>query len=120
MNIVLWIAQVLVALMFLAAGVPKMSQPIDGLAKRITWASTVSPGLVRFIGISEVLGAVGLILPGVAHFVPGLTVAAALGLALVMVLATAFHIRRHEPFVITVILFALPVFVAIGRMAIPV
>lgn len=121
MNTVLWIVQAVVALMFLAAGFPKLLQPIDGLSKRLAWVSGVPAGLVRFIGISEVIGAIGLILPGIAHFAPALTVAAALALALVMLLAMVFHIRRHEysALFINVIILALMLFIGIGRVAFP-
>jgi putative oxidoreductase len=117
MNIALWVVQVLVAIMFLLAGFPKTFQPIDTLAKRLTWAGEVPAWLVRFIGIVELLGAAGLILPALTHIVPSLTAIAAVGLALVMVCAIIFHISRKEyPHIsVGVILLVLAAFVAYGR-----
>ena len=119
-NIVLWVVQVLLALAFLLAGVPKATQPIPALAKRITWAKDVPAPLVRFIGVAEILGALGLILPALTGIQPWLPVAAALGLAIVMVAAIIFHLARGEAnrIVTNIILLALLLFVLIGRMAI--
>jgi uncharacterized membrane protein YphA (DoxX/SURF4 family) len=83
--------QVLLALTFLLAGVPKASQPIPTLAKRLTWARDVPAPFVRFIGVAEILGALGLILPALIGALPWLSVAAAIGLAVVMVAAIIFH-----------------------------
>ena len=72
---------------------------------------------MRFIGIAELLGAVGLILPALTHIVPSLTAIAAVGLVLVMVCAIIFHISRKEyPNIgINAILLVLAAFVAYGR-----
>src|SRR5689334_20513139 len=83
-SIALWVMQVLLALAFLLAGVPKASQPIPTLAKRITWANDVPAPFVRFIGVAEILGALGLILPALTGILPWLTIAAAIGLVIVM------------------------------------
>jgi uncharacterized membrane protein YphA (DoxX/SURF4 family) len=117
MNIALWVVQVLLAIMFLLAGFPKAFQPIDTVAKRLTWAKQIPAWLVRFIGIAELLGAVGLILPALTHIVPSLTAIAAVGLVLVMVCAIIFHIARKEYSNISVgvILLILAAFVAYGR-----
>jgi putative oxidoreductase len=119
MNIVLWIVQGLVALAFLFAGSGKAFQPLDKLAQRMTWVSAAPPALVRFIGASEMLGAVGLILPAALHILPWLTVAAAIGLALVMLLAAVFHTSRKEyPHIgLNVVLLLLVVFITVGRLA---
>ena len=117
MNIALWVVQVLVAIMFLLAGFPKTFQPIDTVAKRLTWAKEFPAWLVRFIGIAELLGGVGLILPALTHIVPSLTAIAAVGLVLVMVCAIIFHISRKEyPGIsVGVVLLVLAAFVAYGR-----
>ncbi|HEX3269879.1 MAG TPA: DoxX family protein [Ktedonobacterales bacterium] len=119
MNISLWIVQVLLALAFLLAGVPKATQPIPALAKRITWANDVPEPLVRLIGVAEILGALGLILPALTGILPWLTVAAAIGLAVVMAAAIIFHILRGETnrIAMNVILLALLLFVVYGRLA---
>ena len=96
MNIVLWIVQGLLALGFLAAGGPKLLQPIPVVAKRLSWAAELPAWQVRGIGLAEILGALGLILPGVTGIAPVLTVAAAAGLVVVMVSAIVFHLVRHD------------------------
>ena len=96
MNIALWILQVLLSAMFLMAGTANAAQPIDVLAERMTWVTDVAPGLVRFIGLAEVLGAVGLILPAMMRTLPWLTPLASGGLAVVMLLAAGFHGSRDE------------------------
>jgi uncharacterized membrane protein YphA (DoxX/SURF4 family) len=80
----LWIVQGLLALLFLWAGGSKLVLPLDKLAGPIPL-----PGLfMRFIGVAEVLGALGLILPGLLHIRPGLTPLAAAGLLIIMIGAT--------------------------------
>jgi uncharacterized membrane protein len=117
MNVFLWIVQAVLAAAFLTAGVQKATQPKEKLQPRLPWVEDFSPGTVRFIGIVELLGALGLILPAATGIAPILTPIAATGLALVMVLAAATHIRRKEPSGVAVnaVLFALAVFVAWGR-----
>src|SRR5262245_1252234 len=95
MNIALWIVQVLLALMFAGAGAMKAFSPIDELAKGIPWAHEL-PYLVRFIGVAELLGALGLVLPAATRIKPGLTPLAALGIGIIMVLAMGFHATRGE------------------------
>ena len=117
LHITLWIAQVLLAAMFLMSGLMKVSQPIDQLSKMLPWASQVPEALVRFIGVAEVLGAVGLILPSLLRIQPKLTPIAAVGLALVMLFAVVFHISRGETPMIGMnfILIAIAAFIAWGR-----
>jgi putative oxidoreductase len=117
--IALWAVQVLLALGFLTAGVPKATQPIAALSKTIPWVNDVPEPLVRFIGVAEILGALGLVLPVLTHILPWLAVAAALGLAVVMVAAIVFHIRRGETNrnVAPIVFLLLLVFVVYGRLA---
>ncbi|MHC2993725.1 membrane protein [Pontibacter sp. HJ8] len=117
LNITLWIAQVLLAGMFLMSGFMKVAQPIEQLSQMLPWASEVPAALVRFIGISEVLGGLGLLLPALLRIKPQLTVWAALGLVAVMVFASIFHISRGEFSAIgmNLILAAVALFVAWGR-----
>jgi putative oxidoreductase len=119
MNIVLWILQILLALAFLAAGIPKAFQSIDTLAKRLSWTREVPAAFVRFIGIAEILGAIGLILPVLTHILPWLTIAAAIGLVLTMISAAVFHLARREYMrtVPSVVLLLLIAFVVFGRLA---
>lgn len=117
LNITLWIAQVLLAALYLMAGSTKLFQPIEEIAKMLPWAAEMPAGMVRFIGLSELLGGIGLLLPSIFRIQPKLTVFAAIGLALVQVLATGFHISRGETSVIgmNVLFLAMAAFVAWGR-----
>jgi putative oxidoreductase len=99
------------------SGFMKVAQPIEQLSQMLPWASEVPAALVRFIGISEVLGGLGLLLPALLRIKPQLTVWAALGLVAVMVFASIFHISRGEFSAIgmNLILAAVALFVAWGR-----
>ena len=96
MNITAWILQGLLAFVFLMAGFMKAFSPKEKLAAQMGWVNDYSSGTVKFIGLSEILGSIGLILPYALGIVPVLTVIAALALALVMVLAIPVHIKRKE------------------------
>lgn len=117
LHIALWVAQVIFAAMFIMAGIMKASQPIDMLTESLPWVTSVPMGLVRFIGLSELLGGLGLLLPSLLRFKPILTVWAAIGLAAVMVSAAIFHASRGE-FSATgmnVVFLTVAVFIAWGR-----
>jgi uncharacterized membrane protein YphA (DoxX/SURF4 family) len=97
MEIILWILQVILAAMFAMAGANKSTKSIEQLKKMgIYWADRFPVSTVRFIGISELLGAIGLILPWWLNIVPILTPIAAAGLALVMLLAIFHHLKQQE------------------------
>ncbi|MBK7225058.1 MAG: DoxX family protein [Saprospiraceae bacterium] len=118
MNTAIWIAQGILAVMFAMAGVMKSTQPIDKLVKSgLNWVERVPVSTVRFIGLSELLGAVGLILPWVFGILPILTPIAAIGLAVIMVLAAVHHLKHKESkaVVFNTVLFLLAIFVAYGR-----
>ncbi|NWJ45825.1 MAG: DoxX family protein [Chloroflexi bacterium] len=120
MNTAFWILQGLLGLAFLAAGIMKATQPLENLSTRMDWVKQVPAGLVRFIGIAEVLGAIGLIVPAVTGIASILTPIAASALAVVMLLAAGFHYNRKEYNRIapSAVLFVLTVVVAVGRFAI--
>jgi putative oxidoreductase len=116
LHIALWIVQILLAVAFGMAGFMKIITPVEQLAEGgMTFVADYGMGMVRFIGIVEVLGAVGLILPAALRIRPVLTPLAAVGIAIIMVLATYYHISNSEPIMATVVLFVLAVFVAWGR-----
>jgi len=96
MNTTIWIIQGVLALMFLMAGVMKSTQPKDKLVKSLPWVNDFSMSTVRFIGISELLGAIGLIVPQVTGILPILTPIAGVGLAIIMILASLHHIPKGE------------------------
>ncbi|MER7278179.1 DoxX family protein [Dactylosporangium sp. NPDC000244] len=117
MNVFLWVLQVLLGVAFLGAGAMKASQPVEKLGKNMTWVHRYSPGTVRFIGVTEILGGLGLILPWATGIAPILTPLAATGLAVIMLLAVVDHARAKEyPMIgVNVLLGALAVIIAIGR-----
>ena len=117
-NFGLWVAQVALAVVFLMAGYMKLtSSPADMAAMGMLWAENAPVALIRFIGTAEVLGAIGVILPAATRIMPHMTKLAALGLATIMVLASAVHIFRGEFEVVPMnfALFALAVLVIWGR-----
>jgi uncharacterized membrane protein YphA (DoxX/SURF4 family) len=117
LHISLWVVQVLLALAFGSAGLMKLSLPIVDLAAKMVWPGAMPALLVRFIGLSEFLGGVGLILPSLTRIQPKLTPLAASGLVTVMVLAGAFHLSRGEFQLVPInlVLGALAAFIAWGR-----
>ena len=117
MNITLWIVQGLLALAFLLAGSMKAFSPMATLKKNMLWTNNVPAAFVRFIGVAELLGAIGLILPAVTGIQPWLTVAAAVGLVVVMASAAVVHAARREfsGLGAPAILLLLAVFVVLGR-----
>ena len=113
MKYVLWTLQVLLALLFLFAGGMKLVMPIEPMAQQ---AHLPGPFL-RFIGVVEVLGAIGLILPGLLRIRTGLTPLAASGLIIIMIGATVVTIRQGPVTMalLPIIVGLLLAFVAYGR-----
>ena len=96
MNILLWIIQILLALLFLFAGGMKLIVPADVLMQQAPPGSTQFPAaFLKFIGLVEVLGGLGLILPGLFRRRPELTPLAAAGLVIVMIGAVAISVMDH-------------------------
>lgn len=96
MNIVIWIFQGLLAAMFGMAGSMKSFQSKEKLAEKIPMAKEGKMALVRFIGITELLGAIGVIVPQLTNILPILTPLAAVGLAIIMVLASLLHLKEGD------------------------
>ncbi|MFE7720783.1 DoxX family protein [Nocardia rhizosphaerihabitans] len=117
LNVALWVVAGVLAAMFAMAGVMKSTQPKDKLAEKLPWVEDVSLPTLRLIGVSELLGALGLILPAWTGIAPILTPIAATGLAVIMALAIVIHARRKElsAIVFNLALLAAAVFVAWGR-----
>jgi hypothetical protein len=115
MQIALWIASGLLAFTMLAAGAFKVVTPRVKLMERFKWAKTWSDGNVKLLGLAEVLGAIGLIVPQATGIAPILTPIAAVCLVVLMIGAVKTHIDLKEPVVAPVILALLGVFVALGR-----
>ena len=118
MTYVLWIVQALLALIFLFAGGIKLVLPIEAMNAQ---APVPLPGwFLRFIGVAEVLGAIGLILPWLLRIRPGLTPLAALGLVIIMIGATVLTLAGFVPggvaaALVPLVVGLLAAFVAWGR-----
>ncbi|MCW5876068.1 MAG: DoxX family protein [Anaerolineales bacterium] len=119
MNIALWIVQVLLGIVFAGAGYGKVFRQEQAAAQSpmMAWVGDVPKQLLTFIGLSEMAGALGLIVPALSGVLPWLTPLAAALLALVMILAFGFHLVRKEyqNLVANLFLFLLAAFVAWGR-----
>ena len=119
MNIVLWIIQILLVLVFLSHG-RLMLLPPASLQSGMAYIMAIPTGFRRFIGIAEILASIGLVLPALTGILPWLTPLAAAGLVIPMVSAVIFHILRKEypNIAFNLILLALAVFVTFGRFVI--
>jgi hypothetical protein len=111
MNIALWIVQIILALFFVLIGSMKAFQI------KKAHDSGMSKSLEIFIGLSEILGGIGLILPVATGIAPPLTPFAAIALGVIMVLATGHHAKKNEykSIGMPIIFLALLIFVTIGR-----
>jgi putative oxidoreductase len=116
MNAILWILQFVLATFFLFQGAVKINVPPE-YPEMLAWINDLSPGLRTFIGVVELLGALGLLMPSVTRIWPWLTPLAAAGLSLVMVLAAFWHYPRGETDLIAnnIVFLLLTAFVAFGR-----
>ena len=115
LHIALWIGQALLAVLFGFAGLMKIITPAEEMmASEMSFVNFVGIGMTRFIGVTELLGAIGLILPAALRIKPILTPLAAAGIAVIMILATAYHAYAGEPLT-TIAFFLLAAFVAWGR-----
>ena len=117
LHVGLWVVQCLLGAMFLAVGAMKLTQPMASLANALGWPAEVPATLVRFIGVAELLGGLGLILPAATRIKPMLTPLAGVGLATAMLFAMIFHISHGElgALPLPLILACLAAFVAWGR-----
>lgn len=114
MNIVLWIIQVLLALLFVFAGVMKFIIPVEEMTKQMPVA--LSGLFLHFIGVCEVLGGLGLVLPMLLRIKPWLTPIAAIGLAIIILGAIAFSLQLGVmQALMPVVVELLLMFVAYGR-----
>ncbi len=113
MNWILWIVQALLALLFLFTGGMKLILPVEEMTQQIPM-----PGaFLRFIGVAQVLGAIGLVVPGLTRIRPGLTPLAAAGLVIIMIGATVVTLLEKDPAValMPLVVGVLAAFVAYGR-----
>ncbi len=119
MNTILWIAQGMLAAMFLMVGMMKIRKSKEEMSKKMGWVEDFSQRQINMIGMVEILAVTGLILPMALNVVPILTPIAAIGLVVVMLGAMATHIKRKENkmLMMNMMLLVLAGFVAYGRLA---
>lgn len=117
MNYALWAMQVLVALGFVVTGLMKVMKPVDELVVTQPWVAHFSPLVVKGIGVLELLGAIGLIVPSASRVMPKLTVFAALGLFIIMAGVAGTYVLFGEPqkMVASALLGVLCLVIAWGR-----
>jgi uncharacterized membrane protein YphA (DoxX/SURF4 family) len=118
MNTLFWTLQTLVALTFLYSGLNKSLYSEQKLVEKgQTGVEGLSVPLIRFIGIIEILGAVGLLLPGIIKVLTIIAPITAVGFSVIMVLAAIIHYKRKEPrnVLTNLILLTLCVFIAVYR-----
>ena len=116
MNVLLWILQILMGVYFLAIGVMHFVIP-PGLPAPMSWMYELSQTLHVVSGAAEILGGLGLILPGLTKIQTRLTAWAGTGLSLVMVLAAIYHLQRGEVqnIFLNLVIAAIVAFIAYGR-----
>jgi hypothetical protein len=120
MLIAVWIVSGLLALAYLASAGAKILRPHDKVVESMEWAADAAPWQVKTLGVIEILGAVGLIVPPLVGIAPVLAPIAAVGLGLYQVAAIIVHLRRHDSpkqLPVNVVLLLLAVFVAVVRFA---
>jgi hypothetical protein len=117
LNIALWVVQVLTAALMALASYIKIATPIEELSLQMKWTGEVPSYVVRLLGLIDLLGGVGVILPALLKIKPGLTSLAATGVVLLMICAIAFHVSRGESSVIgfNIMIMVMAGFVAWGR-----
>ena len=119
MNTALWIIAAILAAAFIATGAMKLRRSRSDLtAAGMDWADSLTDSQIKAIGLAELAGGIGVVLPALVDIAPILVPIAATGLAITMVGAAAFHIRRDDPpasLVPSILLGILAVVVAVGR-----
>ena len=118
MNTILWVLQSIMALTFLVPGILKLIFSEQELvAKGMTGVEGLSKPLIRFIGFSEILGSIGIILPMLLNFFPMLTIVSAIGFALIMIPAAIINYKRKEykKVLLNAIIFLICIFIGYGR-----
>lgn len=118
MNLALWIVQALVALVVTGTGALKAFTPKEKLEVKMRWARTWDPARIKLLGLAEMLGAVGLVVPGWTGIVPILTSVAAACLAVLMAGAVKAHVDLKEPSYVPAVVGVLCLLIAIGRSGI--
>lgn len=119
MNIILWISQGLLACIFLLAGIMKVTKNKETLREKLgDWTDSYTESKLKLIGLLEILGAIGIILPMLINWIPLLTPIAAIGLSMTMVGALMVHFKRKETdkTIVNFALLFLSLFIVVGRL----
>lgn len=116
LNIGLWLAQILIALTLIWGAYAKLFMPIEALTQMLPWAKE-NASLILITGTVDLLGGLGLIVPGLFKMNLKITVYTALAIVLLMISASIFHISRGEVSAIgfNIFILILALFVAWGR-----
>lgn len=118
MNIALWVVAILLALVFIGAGATKVFGQREKLMKQMPYVEDFPQPVIKAIGVAEVLGGLGLVLPALFDVATVLVPTAAAALAVVMAGAVVTHVRRGDGIggaAPAVLLAVLSIFVAWGR-----
>jgi hypothetical protein len=118
MKALLWTLQITVAVILLVSGYTKLFLPHEQVAEAAEWTGAYTEVFVRYIGMIDILGGLGLILPGLLAIYPRITGYTAIGIAVLMIAAMVLHIDRYEFGAIWVNIFILiaSVIIAYGRL----
>ena len=117
MNTVIWIIQGLLTAIFFLTGFMKVSKSKEALSEHMGWVDSFGESQIKTIGILEIIGAIGLVIPMLLNILPILSVAAATGLAFTMLGAMMVHAKRkeHKEIGLNIVLFIASVMVIVGR-----
>lgn len=117
LNRTLWVVQTIVGVPFVLFGGMKVSQPIAQLSAMMPWTGQLPEHVVRSLGVVDIAGGLGLLLPGLIGIKPDLTRAAAIGVIALQLCATVFHLSRGEAGMVplNIVFIALVGFILWGR-----
>lgn len=117
LKVFLWMVQSLLAAMFCAAGFMKIATPIPELSKAMPWTGQLPELFVRTMGVVDLAGGFGVLLPALTRVKPNLTVVAALCCVILQICAAIFHLTRGELMMLPLnfVLLTLSLFVLWGR-----
>jgi hypothetical protein len=95
-NVLLWVGQAVICGSLCIGGLMKLTMPIAKISQIFPWTGQVSKPFLRFIGVVDLAGGLGILLPELTSILPWLTVLAAIGCIMLQALAIGFHVRRNE------------------------
>ncbi|MCB4797372.1 DoxX family protein [Neotamlana laminarinivorans] len=119
MNITLYVIQGLLACIFFMAGIMKVAKNKETLREKLgDWTDNYSENKLKLIGLLEVLGAIGIVLPIFISSIAILVPIAAIGLSITMIGALILHLKRKEKdkVIVNLILLLLALFIVVGRL----